>query len=298
MVLIHPMGFTNSVTSALGLKSGVRAEEDVSSGGVRKTSNMAYRADARSGHFLDVFWPQDPSSSVPVLFYFNSGSFHKSNRSCAAGLCNIIAQRNFVVINCEFPDLGRGVGADAQLGDVMHLMKWVATNSGRYKTDLERVYVAGSSYGALMAFWMALLCNSKRLPAALGMGEAPFRVKGLGLFNGMTDTESGDRIMRSICKSISKAESSNKDLGEAMRPWSNHDLRDLPPVYQITGDSDSALPDVHRMNLLLEENAVVHDTLEFDNGIRTLNGFMEDYAAGSECARSISKMFGFFADNQ
>ena len=202
------------------------------------------------------------------------------------------------MINCQFPDLSRSSGADAALNAVMDILLWTAEHAADYRMDLDRVYAAGSSYGALMAVWTALLCNTRRLPEVLGRGAVPFRLRGLGLFNGMTDTESGDHIMRGISKSIAKVEARNKPLGEAMRPWANHDLRTLPPVYQVTSDSDPSRPDILRMNALLDKNAVVHDTLEFDTGIMALSGFMEDHASGNECARIISKMFGFFAGNQ
>ena len=292
------MGSSDDVTAPAGTKPRRHNEKDAAPKGVRRSSNLAYRADARSGHFLDVIWTREPLAPIPVLFYFNSGSFHRSNRSRAADLCSIIAKRDIVVINCEFRDLGRGTDVAGQVEDLAELIKWVVNNSNRYQLDLDRVYAAGSSYGALMAFWMALLCNTKRFPATLGKGEMPFRIRGLGLFNGMTDTESGDRIMRSISKSIARVETTNKDLAECLRPWTNHDLRTLPPVYQVTGESDSARPDIMRMDTLLERNAVAHDILDFDAGIRMMNGFMEDHASSNECARAISRMFVFFADNQ
>ena len=291
--LIPPMGLSDSVATAFE-RGGKRELPN----GVRREANLAYREGAGNGYLLDVVWTCEPHGRVPVVFYFNSGSFHRSNRGRALGLCSILSKRDLVVINCQFPDLSRSSGADAALNAVMDILLWTAEHAADYRMDLDRVYAAGSSYGALMAVWTALLCNTRRLPEVLGRGAVPFRLRGLGLFNGMTDTESGDRIMRGISKSIAKVEARNKPLGEAMRPWANHDLRTLPPVYQVTSDSDPSRPDILRMNALLDKNAVVHDTLEFDTGIMALSGFMEDHASGNECARIISKMFGFFAGNQ
>lgn len=286
------MGLSDSVTTVFE-----RGKNDFPNG-VRIDSNLPYREGTKYAYLIDVVWTCEPHGKVPVVFYFNSGSFHKSNRSRALGLCSIMSKRDLIVINCQFPDISRSSNADAALDAVMDILLWVADHAEEYRMDLGKVYAAGSTYGALMAVWTALLCNTKRLPAALGRGDVPFRLSGLGLFNGMTDTEGGDRIMRSIAKSIAKVEARNKDLGEAMRPWANHDLRTLPPVYQVTSDSDPSRPDILRMNALLDKNAAVHETLEFDSGLMGLGGFMEDHAFGNECARIISKMFGFFSEHQ
>ena len=111
-------------------------------------------------------------------------------------------------------------------------------------------------------------------------------------------TESGDSDMRIIAGAIRDISKTDKELAEALCPWSNHDLRVLPPVFQVTSDSDSALPDVVRLDKLLETNNVPHDTLTFHGSGRTMRGFMETHSSDNECARALSKMFTFFKEHQ
>lgn len=289
------MGIVREVASTFGITAPERADKEFVPNGVSKLFNV--RCDANS--VLDLFRSGEPFGKTAVIIHFNGNSFHKSSRIRASTLCSILSKRDYTVINCEFRNIKRSNDAKDCVEDVSHIFKWISDHADEYALDLGRVYVTGSSYGALMAFWTALLCNTERFGQALGITGPRFKIKGLGLFTGMTDTESGDRIMRSISKAITRTETSDggyrdHNLSNAFRPCRNHDLRTLPPVYQVTGDLDSAMPDVMRMDALLDSNGVVHETLEFQASDRLTNGFMEDRASSNECARALSRMFNFF----
>ncbi len=260
--------------------------------------NISYAEDLSSGRNMDLVWNKEPLPPLPVVLFFNGHSFYKSDRSRGEGLCSDIAHRGMFVANIGFRDLKRGVTVRDSLLDTLEAVRWLCGHSKEYGIDMSEIVVTGSSYGALMALWTAMLLNGERLASELEVEKPPVHVKGLGLFTGMTNTASGDVTMRSIAENMRKVLRSDKELGEAIDPWSNHDLRVLPPVFQVTSDNDSAGPDVVRLEELLDVNKVPHHTIEYEENARVGRGFMETHHNSNECARALSVMFNFFKDPQ
>lgn len=291
------MGLRTKARSMLGMER--EGPGSVSAlNGIRTASDLSYVSDARTGHYADVIWTREPLSPLPVVLFFNGTSFTSTKRARGSNLCRIIAKRDFLVVNAEFRDLKRGVTPRDEMEDLAALLGWLKSKEEEFAIDLREIYVTGSSYGALMALWTAMFLNGHRLAAELGIERPDIRVRGLGLFTGMTDTESGDSTMRIIAGALKDLSKTDKELAEALIPWSNHDLRVLPPVFQVTSDSDSALPDVVRLDKLLEINKVPHEIITYHGGNRTLRGFMESNSSGNECARALSRMFTFFEESQ
>lgn len=292
------MGLKTSSISVLGIMHRDDRENEPSLNGVMSEPDVRYSDDSVPTHCADLIWNRETLTPIPVVIYFNAHSFMHTDRKRARELCEIIAKRDKFIVNAEFRNLRKDTTVKDQLSDVATLLMWLQDNAEKYGLDLNNVTAVGSAYGALMAVWTAMFLNGTRLAEASGFPRPSFRIRGLGLLTGMTDTESGDLSMRSIAESIRKVGKTDKNLAECLCPWSNHDLRVLPPVFQVTSDSDSALPDTARMEKLLEINGVPCETITFDASSRTMKGFMEPNASNNECARSLSRMFRYFDNNQ
>ncbi|MCQ2085414.1 MAG: alpha/beta hydrolase [archaeon] len=292
------MGFLGNMFSTLGLDHKERIEKERTVSGVRSMSSLAYLGDAHGGHFMDIMWSKEALNPIPLVFFFNGTVFNHTNKGRASNLCRLIAKRDFIVVNCEFRDLSKTVSVRDEIDDLLAMMDWVTRNRDRFNIDLQNVYVVGSSYGALMALWMTNLCTGKRMHNALGIERPGIRIKGLGLFTGMTDTESGDSDMRPVAASIEKLRKTDKDLAECLLPWENHDLFEMPPVFQVTSDNDSALPDVIKLQKLLDTNNVPNETMTFGATTHTMRGFMEMHSTTNECSRVLSRMLTFFKENE
>ena len=93
---------------------------------------------------------------MPTIVFFNGGSFFHGNRSSSDSICQALAQRGFAVINADFRDISGDIGIVDELKDVLAMLNWMNFNRGRFGFDLDRCYVMGTSYGALMATWFSL----------------------------------------------------------------------------------------------------------------------------------------------
>lgn len=287
------MGMTNRAGSLLGL-----AQHNNGYGGeLPKGTSSAIDVHYKSGdRLLDLVKSRETPDPLPVIIYFGSGSFFKDGHKEYLGLCTFMAKRGYAVVDPMFQPISGKAGLKGSIDDLVAVLKWMEDNARNHRLDLDRVYVTGSSYGALAAVWTALLCDTGRLRNVANAEDITFKVNGLGLFNGRTDTESGDKKMRRIAHAIRTLGKKKPDLAECLRPWDNHDLRTMPPVFQTTGENDAARADTYRLDLLLDTNAVAHDTLDFGPDPTVLEGFMESSPDCSECSRTLSKMLDFFGD--
>lgn len=292
------MGFSNRAASKFGFNRGDDSVPAHVLGGLGTAFNISYADDLTSGRNMDLTWSREPLGPIPVVLFFNGHSFSRSDRSRGEGLCSVIAHRGKFVASIGFRDIRHGITVRDTLIDTVTAVRWLYDHRDVYKINMDDIVVTGSSYGALMALWMAMYLNGDRLSNELGETKPPVHVSGLGLFTGMTDTTSGDITMRGIAESMRRVKHEDKELGEAMDPWDNHDMRMLPPIFQITSAIDSAEPDVYRLNRLLDMNKVGHDTIDFGENSHAVRGFMETHHDSNECARALSVMFNYFEGDQ
>lgn len=260
---------------------------------VRSSTNIPYAEDRHKGHFIDVFWSVEAVRPMPTIVFFNGGAFFHGSRPSSESICQTLAQRGFTVINADFRDLAGNVGVEDELKDVMAILNWMNFNRGRYGFDLDRCYAMGTSYGGLMAVWFSLLCNSRRINDAMGRKTLWTTIKGVGIISGMTDIDRNTARMMIIKDAIEKIRKKNRELAEALVPSSNHDLRTLPRVYQITSDYDRAKPDVLKFKRLLDVNRIENDVMVFEAKEELMRGFVAKNPLSPEGARSISAMLRF-----
>lgn len=260
---------------------------------VRSSTNIPYADDRHKGHFIDVFWSVETVKPTPTIVFFNGGAFFHGSRSSSESICQTLAQRGFTVINADFRDLARDVDITDELKDAVAILNWMNFNRGRYGFDLDRCYTVGTSYGGLMALWFSLLCNSHRINDSMGLKTPWTTVKGVGIISGMTDIDRNTARMMIIKDSIEKIRKRNRGLAEALVPGSNHELRTISRIYQITSDYDRAKPDVMKFKKLLDINRVENDVMVFEAKEELMRGFVAKNPLSPESARSISAMLRF-----
>lgn len=268
-----------------------KAEIDLPS--VRSEMNIPYLEDRCKGHFLDIFWSKEADRPMPVFVVFNGGAFFRGNRSSSENLCMALAQRGFAVVNADIRDISGEAGVEDDLEDAVSILNWINFNRGRYGLDIGRCYVIGISYGALMAMWFALICNSDRINRAMG-AESPWApVKGIGLLSGMTDIHRNAARMVIIRESVEEIGRKNRELAESLALDTNHELRTLPRVYQVSSESDRSLPDTEKLNELLDVNRVGNEAMIFGRKDGFARGFVARDPFMPESTRAVSAMIRY-----
>ncbi len=243
------------------------------------------------GVTADLFYSDETMGERPTVIYFPNYTFDRSQRGPSPQLCASIAQRGCAVFSIDLYGRSADNGACGMLDGLRDFVGWAESRADDYRLDLKRAAFAGSGTGAAMALWASLACCSGRARDAYG-SEIGIRPAGIGLFSGLTDL-SGIRC-RKAAAALKRADSARPGMGEAFDPFTNHDLREVPPVFQAVKTTEPACRDARKLKELLDTNAVRNRLMEFPETGGLSDFFAERCPLCMESVRSVSAMLERF----
>jgi acetyl esterase/lipase len=120
---------------------------------LRTSDGVPYGTNVR--HKLDIYTPEKPTASAPVIVFFMGGNWVKGERADYAFVGRALAARGYVVVipdyrlypEVKYPDF---------LDDSAQAVAWTAREIARFGGDPRRLYVMGHSAGAYNASMVAL----------------------------------------------------------------------------------------------------------------------------------------------
>ena len=116
---------------------------------------------------LDVYQPDlaDVSWKRPAVIAIHGGGFVFGDKSEMTNLCREFAARGYVCFSINYrlvPDDPPGTSQDqytrtvfAAVADAEHAAQWVEANAGKYHIDTTRMFIGGSSAGAVTSMLLA-----------------------------------------------------------------------------------------------------------------------------------------------
>lgn len=243
------------------------------------------------GGTADLFYSDETMGERPTVVYFPNYTFDRSQRGPSPQLCASIAQRGCAVLSADLYPRSSENGACGMLDGLRNLIGWAESRADEYRLDLRKIAFAGSGTGATMALWASLACCSARARDAYG-SDIGIRPAGIGLFSGLTDI-SGIRCRRAAAV-LKKADSVRPGMRETFDPFGNHDLREIPPVFQAAKATEPACRDARKLKGLLDMNAVGNRLMEFPETGGLSDFFAERCPLCMESVRSVSAMLERF----
>lgn len=117
--------------------------------------------------FLDVYQPDVPDVSWkrPAVIAIHGGGFLFGDKSEMTNLCREFAARGYVCVSMNYrlvPDDPPGTAKDqytravfAAVADADHAAQWVQANAGKYHVDAGKMFIGGSSAGAVTSMLLA-----------------------------------------------------------------------------------------------------------------------------------------------
>jgi acetyl esterase/lipase len=116
---------------------------------------------------LDVYQPDtgDVSWKSPAMIAIHGGGFLFGDKSEMTNICRELAARGYVCVSINYrlvPDDPPGQSQDqytrtvmAAVADADHAAQWVEANSAKYHIDTGRMFIGGSSAGAVTSMLLA-----------------------------------------------------------------------------------------------------------------------------------------------
>jgi len=117
--------------------------------------------------FLDLYEPDTAATSWkrPVMIAIHGGGFLFGDKREMTSLCREFAARGYVCVSINYrlvPDDPPGDAKDqytravmAAVSDADHATRWIEANAGRFHADTSRIFIGGSSAGAVTSMLLA-----------------------------------------------------------------------------------------------------------------------------------------------
>jgi acetyl esterase/lipase len=117
--------------------------------------------------FLDVYQPDSVGLSWkrPAVIAIHGGGFLFGDKSEMTSLCREFAARGYVCFSINYrlvPDDPPGASRDqyertvmAAVADAEHATRWIEANASKYHIDTARLFIGGSSAGAVTSMLLA-----------------------------------------------------------------------------------------------------------------------------------------------
>jgi len=116
--------------------------------------------------FLDIYQPEgDASSKRPAMIAIHGGGFLFGDKSEMTNLCRELAARGYACFSINYrlvPDDPPGTSQDqyartvmAAVEDAHRATEWILANAAKYDVDPGRLFIGGSSAGAVTSMLLA-----------------------------------------------------------------------------------------------------------------------------------------------
>jgi acetyl esterase len=238
-------------------------------------SNISFRSalhydPADPDALLDIYSPQNPKPSAPVVVWIHGGGFVSGQRGDIANYLKILAGRGFVVVNVDYTIAPEAIypTPTRQLAKAIEYLERNAAKLG----IADRGYVlAGDSAGSQIAAQLANVITSPAYAKQVGIfsSVSPGRLRGALLYCGVYDvgamkTDSGG-VLGWFMRTVTWAYSGESDWrdAEGFETFSvaNYLTSQFPPTFISAGNADPLGPQSVLMERKLREQSVTVESL-------------------------------------
>ncbi len=150
--------------------------------GVDTIIDIPYVDDGNKYHLLDVYYPQNTISPLPVIIDIHGGGWVYGTKEVNKIYCMLLAKHGYTVFNINYrliPDCT----LSGQMNDVSKALKWIFENLGNYPCDRSKVYLTGDSAGGQLAAYACAVNQSDELCGLFDFEKSDFRINAMGLIS-------------------------------------------------------------------------------------------------------------------
>ncbi len=140
---------------------------------VKTTSNIKYGSavgyDGKTENLLlDIYEPNDDGTELrPLIIFVHGGSFVGGSKEVYTENAISLAKKGYLVSSINYrldttnhgpyspasPDINKAINIAKE--DTLTAVHWFITNAGQYKVDTEKIFLGGSSAGAVTVLYAA-----------------------------------------------------------------------------------------------------------------------------------------------
>lgn len=148
--------------------------------GVNTIIDIPYIDDGNKYHLLDVYYPHNTDSPLPVIIDIHGGGWVYGTKEINKIYCMHLAKKGYTVFNINYRLIPDCVFSE-QMNDVSMALMWIFENLGNYPCNKERIYLTGDSAGGQLAAYACAVNESEKLAELFSFHRSDFKINALGL---------------------------------------------------------------------------------------------------------------------
>lgn len=204
-------------------------------------SDLTYGPQPHS--VMDVYYPNDAETLLPVVVYIHGGGFIGGDKSAVQPFAMAMANEGYVVASINY-GLAPEQPYPTAITQVNQALAYVAEHIADYGGDSDRLFIAGNSAGAQLTSQVAVLITDEAFAMQMDLQPAipPRQLQGVVLINGIynmqtlraTDFPNIGQYMWAYTGAREFETYSRIDEISTIQ----HITADYPPVFITAGDID------------------------------------------------------------
>ena len=217
-------------------------------------SNLAYVANGHPRHVLDLYLPQKPATSRPVVIAVHGGCWRNGDKAGNAHLGAAIPsllREGFAVASVNYRYSSQAI-FPAQIHDLKASVRWLRANAATYGLDANRFGAWGTSAGGHLAALLGTSAGVAAMDGELGVTGQSTRMQAVVDWFGPTDLLRMDEQRLADGMTHNRPNSpesllvggplqSRVDVARAANPIT-YVTPDDPPFLIMHGDRDALVP--------------------------------------------------------
>ncbi|MDR3264118.1 MAG: alpha/beta hydrolase [Clostridiales bacterium] len=210
--------------------------------GVSIISDIPYIDDANNAHLLDIYYPENTASLLPVIMDVHGGGWSYGDKYLNKYYCMYLASKGFTVVNINYR-LAPETQIDGQIRDIFAAIAWTKNNIGEYNGNIDAFAIAGDSAGGHLTMLAAAVNSSAALASKYGVALPGVSIKAIGLTSSALNVDIVHKLSwlplgRYILQILLGKKYKQSPFKDDMSIKNLVDFAALPPVYMMSGKED------------------------------------------------------------
>ncbi len=270
--------------------------------GVTMCCDIPYIGDGKQAHLLDVYYPEETVSPMPVIFDIHGGAWVYGSKEINKAFCVYLASKGYAVVNINYTLASVGTLRE-QIEDIFYALAWTKKNAQNYYFDLDQLFIVGDSAGGHLALLTTVISQSEKLMKIYRLSSPEVTFRAVGSISAAHDltmfTSPNNPFCREFAIRLFGTDYKNSpylycsSLKDVIRE--SH----LPPVFSISSQEDFVKRQAVRLEMLLKKHGVDYRYRYFPkSGNHKLSHvFNVLYPEWEESITANNEMLAFFADH-
>ncbi|MCF0145507.1 MAG: AMP-binding protein [Eubacterium sp.] len=290
------------LTSSLQLLISNGAYYESKSRKIKKTGNneqvecrkdILIQSSKQSSLIMDVFKPKtDPAEKLPVIVHLRCDGYVYGDRSRSRRFAELLADRGYLVFCIDYrPVIGNDL--KTQLKDVLSGLNAVSESFTEYSIDPDRIFMTADPTAGFLALYVSAMFRSEKLRKAIRCRTPLIDFKAVGIISGFFYLKRTD-IFGMICADMYvSSPKMNARLLQYMDPEHPEIIKNIPPIFMVTGSSDILQDDTLKLGKVLETEYRSYKIIDY-NSKKVDHAFVVRNPDGKKSRKTISRMLSWF----